>query len=399
MRLADEAGGQLSLGFRLTGSQAKTAFAIRANCEKMLRGNARGTIVSTRYFDERAGEVRESSQYVATAPEFLNCAAFLTLTVGDTITQPDGTEKFQQVFDSAEASKRINLLNRRFLPAMFERAILVTERHKNGAIHFHLVGVLRSRADIRTGFDFTAFHQALHARSKCRVNHGAEIRYKLSASEALRAAWATLRDELPKHGFGRAQLTPIEKTGEAVACYVSKYIEKNICNRLAVDKRKKLVRYLGWNKEQLKPNEFEWNGKRAKAWRGKTREVLSLVGVNAPDRTGEPLPHVREACEWSLDRIRHKQFDGTEAAELFGPRWAFRTHSIWTRLDDSHVPFMVWDWGTRELCRAELVRLIGVRLATRRDEAKAEFAEVISDWTGQRSVALWRKNFSGAAAL
>lgn len=389
IRLPDESNGQLSLGFRLTGSQAKTAFAIRYNCEKLLRGGSRGKLTTTRYWDEKAGEVREATQYVATEPEFLNCAAFVTLTVGDTVTDGTGEEHFEQVFDAAEASRRANNV-RKFLTTIFDRSIIVTERHRNGAVHFHLVGLLRSRTDIRTGFDFDAFHGALKARQKGRRNPRDEIRYALSANPELRRIWEIFREQLPGYGFGRAQVTPIEKTGEAVAAYISKYIEKNICNRLAVDKGKKLVRYLGWEKRQLKPNEFEWNGKRAVAWRGKTREVLSLVGCGLPDAAVSPSNHVQEACDWSLEKIRPKQLDGTEARGLLGSRWAFSVHCLWTTLDDTPVPFMVWEFGTRELCRAELVRLIGVHEARRRDAMKSEFAEPARDWMGRRTQCVYQ---------
>jgi hypothetical protein len=276
---------------------------------------------------------------------------------------------------------------------IFERAIIVSERHKNKAIHFHLIGVLRSRTDIRTGFDFKAFHTALNARSCGSENRGAEIRYAISANDELRGLWELLRKKLPLFGFGRAQLTPIEKTGEAVACYVSKYIEKNLFNRLADDKRKKLVRYLGWEKTQLKPNEFEWDGKRAVAWRGKSRECLSLVGCELPDKKNSPSAHVLEACEWSIGKIRPRQLDGSAAAELLGPRWAFSVHNIWTKIDDAKTDFMLWSWGEREIVRSELVRLIGVNEAKKRDENKSEFAESAREMNGGRGTrCLWRKN-------
>ncbi|MEI9961353.1 MAG: hypothetical protein WDM76_09585 [Limisphaerales bacterium] len=74
----------------------------------------------------------------------------MTLTVGD--FDEDG--KFQGIDDAAEASRRINNLNRRVLKLLFTRAIVVTERHKSGKIHFHILGILRGSPDIRTGFDF-----------------------------------------------------------------------------------------------------------------------------------------------------------------------------------------------------------------------------------------------------
>src|SRR4051812_32062127 len=114
-------GQQEFLEKLLTGSQAKTAYALRINCERMIAECAGG----------------------------LESIGFGTLTVGD-----QGPEGFKQVKDSAEASRRINNLNRRLLADLFTRWIVVTERHKSGAIHFHVLGCLRGNPDIRTGLDF-----------------------------------------------------------------------------------------------------------------------------------------------------------------------------------------------------------------------------------------------------
>jgi hypothetical protein len=123
-----------------------------------------------------------------------------------------------------------------------------------------------------------------------------------------------LREVLPKYGFGRAELTPIESTGEAIACYVSKYIEKNICNRLKEDYRKKLVRYIGFEKSQLKPNEFAWATKRAVAWRWKARECAALIDVKTPE----------------------------EAKIALGPRWAYNLTWIWKRNGDDLNNWVNW---------------------------------------------------------
>ena len=237
----------------LTGSQAKTAFALRMNAEKMCREGG------------------------------IEAIGFLTLTVGDYHCKWHGKQrprehnscpkcqremKFIQVFDSKEASRRINNLNRRVIHVLFEKAICVTERMKSEAIHFHLLGILSGRPDIRTGLDFDAVKD----------------RDYQTASPQLRKLWARLRAMLPGYGFGRAELLPVKKTGEAVSSYISKYIEKNVANRLKEDAHKKLVRYVGWNKEQLKPNEFEWNGEKSRAWRAKTREILGTVYCQVPDK-------------------------------------------------------------------------------------------------------------------
>jgi hypothetical protein len=358
--LPSPAAGQPALPFKLTGSQAKTAFAIRANCETMIAGDGETFLQPA---TEKNG-VRIPAHYVTKNPQNLNSAGFLTLTLGNYVCHYHGEQmpnadgsrdlcplcgnkmRFQQVFDAAKASKLFNNLNRRFLKTIFKRAIVVTERHKNKAIHFHLVGILASGADIRTGFDFSAFDAARAARSKGRINRAAETRYKLATCENLRGLWRMMRDELPKFGFGRAELTPIKSTGEAVACYISKYIEKNICNRIKEDKRKKLVRYIGdWkttkvlaggglvtigdesSPAKIKPNDFAWASKRAIAWRGKAKETAGLIGCLSPE----------------------------DAKAALGCRWAYYLSKTWQgRTQDDLSPFLIADWQTKRLLTNDL---------------------------------------------
>lgn len=324
------------LPFRLTGSQAKTAFALRKNIEDTICGDAPRKLV-----DYTTGDGITHKVWLAEKPENLNCTGFATLTVGDYHCATHGKQipevqnlcpqcrekmKFVQIFDAAEASRRFNNLNRKFLPTLFEKAVAVTERHANKAIHFHLVGILLGRPDIRTGLDFDAVGK----------------RDYRSASDELRAIWETMRDVLPRYGFGRSELLPIKKTGEAVAAYVAKYVEKNIYNRLKEDKGKKLVRYLGFKKTQLKPNEFGWGSKRATAWRCKAREVAALVGIEEPE----------------------------QAKEVLGPRWAFTLTRIIQAVSDAAVPFMVWDWKERELVRGELEKKAGRAWCAPQDKPK-----------------------------
>lgn len=306
---------QPDLPFRLTGSQQKTAYALERNVARMI---------------EEAGIER---------------VGFLTLTVGD--DEPGG---FRQVWDAVEASRRINSLGK-LLRELFPRMVVVTERHKSGAIHFHLI--VETMGDIRTGFDFEAFLRARKARKDGGCDAEAEKRYVDSAPPALRALWGMLRERLPGFGFGRAELTPIYKTGEAISRYVSKYVEKNLFNRLVEDRRKKLVRYWGWNKSQMKPNEFSWATPRAAAWRRNAEKLSGLVGV------------------------RHRG----EVADAFGPRWAYRLSRVMNAVagDD------------RTVC-GEVTRTLPVREAAR----ALVLREAIGTWVSRRRRAdgrqpgLWR---------
>jgi len=453
----------------LSGSQAKTAFALRQNIERLLAGNSPLVL---RTWRDGSGVERES--WTAANPQNLNCAAFLTLTVGDewdragalenrdkaekraaaaalklakgraflrvseclracggadlrklagladrlekragfaerakneayrvaALVPDDGQRHFVQVWDASEASRRINNLNRRLLPAIFERAVLVTERHKNKAIHFHVVGVLRGRPDIRTGFDFRAFKASRKAWNAGKPSRAADLRYKMAASDELRALWATLRQELPKFHFGRAELTPLEKAGESVAAYVSKYVEKNVCQRLPDDKRKKLVRYLGdWSTVgaverpaafsarvdmieaaaaaklpitvfapvpagcwKLRSNDFGWAGRRAWAWWNKAAVVAGLVG-------------------WKSTK---------KLALEIGPRWAWKLSGLWKEVttDDLHPGFPGWTRQHRQgltdgllTAQADFTkRVVGGFNALRAWDSLARLADPLESW-------------------
>lgn len=237
----------------MRGSGGKTAYAIRVNLARMVEEDGIETI------------------------------GFLTLTVGD-----HGAAGFRQVHDAEEASRRFNSLNTHLLKTLFKRAVVVTERHKSGAIHFHVVGSMVGGLQIRRGFDFERVKRRDY-RSVC---------------PDLRAIWAMLRERLPEFGFGRAELTPIRTTGAQIASYVSKYVSKNLDARRPEDKGKRLVRYIGWSKEQLKPKEFGWASAPARQWRAKARQAAAVVGCYTPE----------------------------ECAERWGPRWAWILTESWTRI-------------------------------------------------------------------
>lgn len=334
LSLPDDADGQVALPFRLSGSQKKTAFALRYNIDRMISGDAH------RRLAWRDIEGTQKRVWVTDGAENLHCCGFLTLTIGDWKTDLAG-KRFEQVENAAEASRRINNLNRRVLSLIFSRSVIVSERHKNGAIHFHVVGILASRADIRSGFDFEAFRSI---RATGKKFSAADV----GASAELAALWKLLREKLPSYGFGRAELTPIEKTGEAVASYVAKYIEKNICNRLESDKRKKLVRYNGWDKSQLKPNDFSWGTARSTAWRTRARNLAALVGIH----------------------------DKEQMAEAFGPRWGFYTTQLMNRVapwKEGDPANIVWEsYATRDVVRMDLVRM-SKGFAQRMDRTRRPF--------------------------
>lgn len=344
----------------LSGSQAKTAFAVRMNAEKMV---------------ESAG---------------LERCGFLTLTVGDFVCLVHGHQlpkgrlgrcplcrrkmNFCQVHDPAEASRRIHSLSVKLLPALFSKMILVSERHRSKALHFHALGALAAGVDIRTGFDFAAVRHRDYS-SVCRW---------------LRECWAMLRDTLPQYGFGRAELLPIRKTSGAVASYVSKYIEKNILHRLPEDRRKKLVRYHGFAKQQLKPNDFEWDSDAARFWRARTLEACALVGVSVRDAVVTPSPELAALVKRGNGRIRVKCFDGSQAAEVLGPRWAYHASNLTHRLGLADGPRLKPDFAARQVLSRELQRLAGRRWCRGMDQVARHECCGLTYTAGQ-----WREMWEG----
>jgi hypothetical protein len=171
-----------------------------------------------------------------------------------TLTFPDNLK------DWREAQRRFNSLRSHFLCGCFGDWVVCLEPQKRGAIHYHLVVVTSS--DIRTGVDFDAI---------------ASRDYR-SASPALRAIWADLRATLPKYGFGRSELLPVKSTGEGIARYVGKYLDKGCAHRGDAFKGARMVRYSqGWR--AVSP-QFSWVSQNARQWRQLVGSLVSMVGGN-----------------------------------------------------------------------------------------------------------------------
>jgi hypothetical protein len=253
--------------------------------------------------------------------------------------------RFDQVFDVVEASRRINSFAVGVLHHLCSRAVLVSERHATGAIHFHALVALIEPADIRTGYSFR------------------EVRHRkyTSVCAELKAIWKSLREKLPLYGFGRAELAPVRKTSGAVASYVSKYLEKNVMNRRPEDRRKKLVRYHGWKKMQLKANEIEWDSPAARAWRSRAKAALDLVGIPLRDVKVTPAGHVAAAVATFHGRIRAKCLDGSIAREVLGSKWAWLVSMLIHKLDLADGDKFKVDYATQQILSLELQRLAGRR--------------------------------------
>ncbi len=163
----------------------------------------------------RKSEFIVKSNIAAMVQKFgIDYIGFLTLTFAD------------DVQCHKEATKRFNSLATGVLNERYLQWVRVSERQKLGRWHFHLVVV--SKQDIRRGVDFDAIKNR---------------RYKDGANTFLRTEWAFWRKTSKKYGFGRTELLPVRKTGEALAAYVAKYISKGFAFRQSQDKGARLVSY------------------------------------------------------------------------------------------------------------------------------------------------------------
>lgn len=171
-----------------------------------------------------------------------------------TLTFPDN------VVDNKEASRRFNSLKTNFLNPHpdFGHSVTVKERQKRGAWHYHII--IHLKEDIRTGVDFDAIEKGNYS----------------SASPYLRSLWADLRGAMSKYGFGRSELLPIRKGGEAMGRYVGKYISKHMGARDEQDKGVRLVSYsTGWVKNSVN---FAWYTDGSKEWRKKLKIFAQYMG-------------------------------------------------------------------------------------------------------------------------
>ena len=162
----------------------------------------------------------------------------LTMTCGDFV---DG--RFVKVKERAEASRRFNSIMTHVIRGRYRCGVTVQERHDDDGIHFHIVTT--AGADIKTGFDYAKF-DTLQKEVKAGQRKGWRA-VECGANDALRDEWKFWRSVASRFGFGRCQILPMRKNGEAMGRYVAKYISKtwDKRSRNPDDKGARLVRYFG----------------------------------------------------------------------------------------------------------------------------------------------------------
>jgi len=192
----------------------------------------------------------------------------------------------ENVVDHKEAYRRFNSFRVNFLTKYFDEYMLVKERQKRGAWHYHLLVAMSQ--DIRTGFDFD---QVFPKKGKRPCY--------LSVSPYLRNLWKELRESTPKYGMGRPELAPIRTNDQAMAKYVGKYIEQNVVGKKVsgYEEQDKGVRLISYSRTWPRTNtKFSWNSEGAKEWRRKLqRFTTEFLGFKNTD----------------------------ELKDEYGPRWAY----------------------------------------------------------------------------
>jgi hypothetical protein len=149
--------------------------------------------------------------------------------------------KFVKMKDPAEMQRRWNSFLTNVLSKRYRVGVATIEPHKDDGLHFHLVACVG--ADIRTGFDFEKFD-----RLNREVASGKRKRWRAAecgANAALSREWAFFRRIAERYGFGRCNIQPVRKSGDAVARYAAKYVTKGFHARRPEHKGMRMVRYFG----------------------------------------------------------------------------------------------------------------------------------------------------------
>ncbi|MFA6546643.1 MAG: hypothetical protein WCS99_19660, partial [Limisphaerales bacterium] len=256
---------------------------------------------------------------------------FLTLTLGDV----DAGGRFRNLRNRKEAQRRFHSLLTNEIARRYRCGVTVTERHRNGGIHFHLVVVCRE--DIRGDIDFAACFppKDIWGRPQYAPDYA-------TANAALKREWAYWRRTAKHYGFGRHQLQPMRSNGEALGRYLGAYLRKDWDHRLPEDKGARCVRYFGhWSRvEPLKGQRkaappcnarFGWLTPRARAWREMLKQVVLV--------------------------LRYKGADISESniKEVIGKRWAWRMGKLFeaVQFETEHVT----DKATREAIKEHNIKV------------------------------------------
>jgi hypothetical protein len=230
--------------------------------------------------------------------------AFLTLTLGD----KDAGGRYRNLRNRKEAQRRFHSLLTNVIAKRYKCGVTITERHRNGGIHFHLAVVCAD--DIRGEIDFAACFPSKDFWGK--PVHKADYS---TANDAIKREWAFWRRTAKFYGFGRHQLQPMRENGEALGRYLGAYLSKDWENRLPEDKGARCVRYFGhWSAQARKLKErrkappqscrFGWLTARAQAWREMVKQTVTVLKYKGVKITQENIKDIAGAkWAWKLGKL------------------------------------------------------------------------------------------------
>ena len=232
---------------------------------------------------------------------------FLTLTLGDL----DTGGKYRNLRDRKEAQRCFHSLLTNEISKVYLCGVIVTERHKNGGIHFHLAVVCKE--DIRGLIDFSACFPP-----KSRFGEPAQRPDYSTANAAIIRQWAYWRRKCKLFGFGRHQLQPMRSNGEALGRYLGKYLQKDWNHRLRADKGARCIRYFGhWSRDARTGKErrktppynsrFGWMTPRSCAWREMIKQTVLVLNHNGAKITEQNTKDILgQKWAWSMGKLFEK---------------------------------------------------------------------------------------------
>ena len=169
----------------------------------------------------------------------------------------------------------------------YEDWVCVFEMHKDRVWHLHVV--VSTKEDIRTG---TNIEILSNYRLPYWMRRGKHLR-----NEALAAEWRELRVVSCKYRFGRVELLPVKKSGEAVGRYLGDYLVKTY-KAIPAGKRCRLIRFSG-NINSRISSKFSVHGLGQLIYRTRLKIAARIMGF-------------REYGDF---------------ADFYGPQWNYRLKS------------------------------------------------------------------------
>lgn len=185
-----------------------------------------------------------------------------------------------------ECNRRFKSLHTNLFRKIFQCGVHVVERSDSGRLHIHGAAILKSAADVRTGFDIDAYAQWQVEQSKAsKGNLGRRKaltrKFGLNATPALKEIWKLMSPkQMKKYGFGLAHVVPILKNIDAAAVYFAKYLSKGAptCAKDYAEEDKGARSYRVWGKKRVASIHHSPNTVNSWKWRRRVEFAGKVLG-------------------------------------------------------------------------------------------------------------------------